>query len=199
MKLDLASPREAATVLRATLAAVVAERVAELVAINNAAVLGPVGPVGSSDAAAIARHFSVNVATAAVFANAIVDAFQTVECPKTFVNISSGAAERVYAGWSLYCASKAALEALVRSMALEQAALEHPIRAININPGVMDTAMQAEVRAASVAEFPSLDRFVRLHAEGGLADPFAVAAEIAHLIASRPEPGLTYAIQRQAR
>ena len=36
----------------------------------------------------------------------------------------------------------------------------HPITPINIDPGVMDTDMQAIIRASSVAGFPVWDRFI---------------------------------------
>ncbi len=147
----------------------------EVVAINNAAVLAPVGPVERSSPDEIARHLDVNVASSILFARAYVAAFQEHDCPKTFVNVSSGAASKGYAGWSLYCASKAALENYVRAVALEQAARPRPIRAISINPGVMDTAMQAAVRGSSIEDFPELERFLGLHREGRLSPPSLVA------------------------
>jgi benzil reductase ((S)-benzoin forming) len=154
--------------------------------------LGPVGPVQKASPQQIANHFDVNLVSAVLFARAYLQAFQDLGCPKTFVNISSGASVRPYAGWSMYSASKAAVEAFVRSVALEQAVQTHPIRAISINPGVMDTAMQATVRSASVADFPSLGRFVRLRQEGHLASPAAVASQIADIVSSRPVPGGIY-------
>ena len=142
-----------------------------------------------SSPAAIASHFDTNVLSAVLFARAFVDAFQAHGCPKTFANITSGAASHEYAGWSLYCASKSALSSFVRAVALEQSARPHPISAINVNPGVMDTAMQAEVRSATREEFPAVDRYLALKRDGRLASPRSVAIEIADLVASRPEPG----------
>ncbi len=189
---DLADIRAAAAAFASALPPLAATHCAEVVAIGNAAVLGPVGPVEHASPAGIAAHVDTNVTSAILFARAFVDAFQGHACPKTFVNISSGAAEKGYAGWSPYCASKAAMENFVRSLALEQAAREHPIRAISVNPGVMDTDMQAQVRESSVADFPEVARFLRLQAEGRLAQPSAVADSIAEIVASRPEAGGVY-------
>jgi NAD(P)-dependent dehydrogenase (short-subunit alcohol dehydrogenase family) len=99
---------------------------------------------------------------------------------------------KAYAGWSLYCASKAAMEQFVRAVALEQSVQPNPILAVSINPGVMDTAMQAAVRGSAIDDFPSLERFVRLHAEGRLGRPRDIARRIAAIVASRPEPGGVY-------
>lgn len=194
VRLDLSEPQDAAKLFGEALESLAVLDAPEVVAINNAAVLAPVGPVERSSPAEIAAHLDVNVLSSILFARAFVAAFQEHDCPKTFVNISSGAATKGYAGWSLYCAGKAALENYVRAVALEQAARAHPIRAISVNPGVMDTAMQAAVRGSSVGDFPALERFLRLHREGRLASPSLVASRIAEIVRSRPEPGGVYSV-----
>lgn len=161
----------------------------EVVAFNNAAVLGPVGPVDGLAPEEIAMHVRTNILAAILFTRCVIRAFQHWGCPKTFVNISSGAAWKGSAGWSLYCASKAAMENFVRAVALEQSSRPHPIRAISVNPGVMDTGMQAGIRGTRSEDFPARERYVRLMEDGRLASPAVVAGEIADLVASRPEPG----------
>jgi benzil reductase ((S)-benzoin forming) len=193
---DLSDARNAAEAFDRTLAPLAALSISEVVAVNNAAVLGPVGAVERSSPGEIIAHIEANVASAILFARAFVGAFQDYECLKTLVNISSGAATTGLAGWSLYCASKAATENYVRAVALEQALRTYPIRAISVGPGVMDTDMQAAVRGSSVEDFPTVERFVRLHREGRLASPASVAARIAELVDSRPEPGGVYSVSR---
>jgi len=194
--LDLADTDAAAGVFDEVLSGLAAGPCDEVVAIGNAALLGPVGPIESATHEAIRAHFDVNVVSAVLFARAVVSAFEPHDCPKTFVNVSSGAAVRCHVGWSLYCTSKAALESYVRALALEQAGQPNPVRAISVNPGVMDTAMQAEVRETSLEEFPDRERYRRLQREGMLAHPQEVAEKIADLVASRPEAGVTYAFGR---
>lgn len=193
---DFAEPQFAFQMFMQVLAPMTAEQWAEVVAVSNAALLGPVGPVEQAAPSEIAAHLNVNVVSATFFACAVFAAFREHDCPKTFVNVSSGAATRGLAGWSLYCASKAAMENYVRAVALEQEARAHPFRVFSVNPGVMDTTMQAEVRSASSDVFPDVDRYVQLHEEGRLRDPKAVAAWIAELVASRPQPGQTYSAGR---
>ena len=194
---DLADARHADRVFRSTFAQVEVSDLTELVVVSNAAVLGPVGPVEQATVDQLMGHLEVNVASAMVFWRAVVDGFQETACPKTFVSVSSGAAVKGYAGWSLYCASKAALENFVRSVALEQSDRRFPIRAISVNPGVTDTAMQRQVRESSIEDFPSVERFVRLHDDDLLADPADVARQIADIVETRPEPGGVYDVRHE--
>ena len=103
------------------------------------------------------------------------------------VNVSSGAALKGYAGWSLYCASKAGMEGFIRALAAEERHQEHPFLAISVDPGVIDTEMQASIRAASVTDFPDVERFIRRKSDGGLSSPQSVADAILRIVSS---PGL---------
>ena len=64
-----------------------------------------------------------------------------------------------------------------------------------MNPGVTDTAMQRQVRESSAEDFPSVERFIRLHDEDALAQPADVAQQIADIVDSRPEPGGVYDVR----
>jgi benzil reductase ((S)-benzoin forming) len=112
----------------------------------------------------------------------LIAAFQGHECRKSIVNISSGAALKTYAGWSLYCASKAGIESFVRCTAAEQEREAHPFHLVNIGPGVIDTEMQGSIRASSAEEFPSITRFVGLKNSGSLQSPQHVASVIARIV-----------------
>jgi benzil reductase ((S)-benzoin forming) len=194
VELDMSDLERVAVVVAEALESEAARGCSEVVGISNAAVLGPVGPVTRASPAAIAKHVDTNVTGAILFARAFVSAFEHQACAKTFVNISSGAAVKGHAGWSLYCASKAAMDNFVRALALEQATSEHPVRAIGVNPGVMDTGMQAAVRQSSPKDFPEVERYIRLQRQGMLAEPRVVAQRIARIVESRPEPGDVYPV-----
>ena len=147
----------------------------EVVAVVNAVVSRRIGPLDRLAPAAIDGNLDVNITAQVLFAREVVAAFGDHACPKTLVTISSGAALNGYAGWTLYCAAKAALDSVVRALAVEQADRPHPVVAISVNPGVMDTAMQATIRAASATDFPARQRFVDLHEAGELRSPADVA------------------------
>ncbi len=195
VELDLSDVRKVTEVFTREFESLAGLDVSEVVAVSNASLLGPVGPVERSTPEDIIGHLHANVVSAILFARAFAGAFQDHTCPKTFVNISSGAASRGLAGWSLYCASKAALENYVRAVALEQEDRPHPIRAISVNPGVMDTVMQEEVRTSRPEDFPEVERYDRLHREGQLAAPSTTASRVVELVESRPRPGEVYSAQ----
>jgi NAD(P)-dependent dehydrogenase (short-subunit alcohol dehydrogenase family) len=77
--------------------------------------------------------------------------------------------------------SKAGTEAFVRSTAVEQEREAHPFHLVNVSPGVIDTEMQGSIRASSVEDFPSIDRFVGLKQSGALQTPQHVASIIARI------------------
>jgi len=196
---DLGRPADAARILAGTLVPLAEQPWDEVVAISNAAQLGPVGPLAAKPDAEILANVNVNVAGGIVFMNAVLRAFAETACSKTLVNISSGAAQRPFHGWSLYCAAKAGLERFVECVALEQDASEHPFRVVNISPGVIDTGMQAQIRGSDDQDFPDRERFVGLKEDGELQAPEAVAGIIARIVAGQPDNGGRYEVADYAR
>lgn len=197
--LDLADPVAAGERIRAVLAGIDEREIEALWVIGNAGVLDPIGPAAFKAPQAVLANLNCGFLSAVVFLNAVVARFQHLDSPKRIASISSGAADKGYAGWSLYCAAKAGLENFIRALALEQAAMAHPFVAVNILPGVVDTGMQGLIRATGVADFPSRERFVRLHEEGLLASPDEVARRICAILA-RPEleSGARYDVRSDA-
>ena len=139
--------------------------------INNAGMLQPVGPLAEQDHALIARTVSLNVAAPLVLSSAI--AAQMAGRPLRILHVSSGAARHAYQGWSIYCATKAALDQHAKAVALDD---DPDVRICAIAPGVVDTDMQTEVRALPAEQFPLRERFIKMKNEGTLT-PAAVAAE----------------------
>ena len=143
--------------------------------VNNAGTIHPVKRIGGQEPQALARSLALNLAAPLLLMNAFVRATRELACPRLVVNISSGAAKRPFEGWSAYCSAKAGLEMATRSLALEQAGEANPVRALSFAPGIVDTAMQGEIRAAAPGDFALLDQFIAFKEEGKLAAPAAVA------------------------
>mgnify|MGYP002064615560 CR=1 FL=1 len=70
-------------------------------------------------------------------------------------------------GWISYRASKAALNHFTRLLAKEEPA----ITAIAFRPGIVDTAMQAEIRETPSSRFPQVERWHQWHRTGQLRPP----------------------------
>lgn len=138
-----------------------------VVLVNNAGMLAPVGPLADQDAGAVARAVSVNVAAPLMLAAAFAAA-RTEATDRRIVHISSGAGRNAYPGWSIYCATKAALDHHARAVALDD---NHGLRICSVAPGVVDTDMQAEIRGTELDRFPLRERFDALKRDGQLATP----------------------------
>jgi benzil reductase ((S)-benzoin forming) len=142
--------------------------------INNAGMVQPIGPIEGQDAAAIASAVSLNVATPLMLASALAAAAVDAS-DRRIVHISSGAARNAYPGWSIYCATKAALDHHARAVALDA---NRALRICSLAPGVIDTDMQAEIRGSGEDQFPMRTRFEELKRNGQLSTPEQCAAQL---------------------
>ncbi len=150
----------------------------EALLVNNAGVVGPIGPAGTLEARDIARAVSLNVAAPLVLGNAFIAA--TEGAARRILHISSGAGRNGIPGWSTYCATKAALDNHARAVAGD--ALPG-LRIESLAPGVIDTDMQAEIRATTGDQFVLRERFVALKRNNELAGPAECAEKlVSHLL-----------------
>lgn len=147
-----------------------------VILINNAGTVEPIAPLGAQDAGAIARAVTLNVAAPLMLANALAT-LPTLDAnaSRRIVHVSSGAARNAYPGWSVYCATKAALDHHARAVALDA---PQGVRICSVAPGVVDTGMQETIRATSVAQFPMRERFEQLKQNGLLATPETAATQL---------------------
>ena len=152
--------------------------------INNAGVVSPVGAFDKIDAVETGKNLMVNVAAPMVLSRLFARATKSIAARRLIVNISSGAARRAIAGWSAYCAAKAALEMATRVAALEAATNDATLSICSLAPGVVDTDMQGLIRGISEKDFPDVERFRALKADNALRDAHDVAREIVALIAA---------------
>jgi len=148
----------------------------EVMLVHNAGVVEPIGAVGALDADQVTATVAVNLTAPMLLTNAFLAAVPGTATDVRILFLSSGAAQRVIGGWSVYCATKAGGEMFFAALA-EQLAGDERYTVASVNPGVMDTGMQAGIRAAS-GYFPDQDRFVGLHERGELPSPESVAQKI---------------------
>ena len=153
---------------------------ASITLINNAAVLGEIGYAGEVENEHFNFVFDVNLVAPAMLMNTFLSTYAHLSCPRTILNVSSGAAQRAVDGWAAYSASKAALDALTRTIEKEQALRGTGVRVYSISPGVVNTAMQEQIRSAGSKQFSEVEKFVALHTDTQLADPKEVAQQMLH-------------------
>jgi NAD(P)-dependent dehydrogenase (short-subunit alcohol dehydrogenase family) len=142
------------------------------VLINDAAVVGPLGPSVSVDQTEWAFTFSVNVVAAAALSFAVLPAMVERGWGR-IVNVSSAIAAHPGAmvGMNAYAASKAALEAHTINLAAELTGSGVTVNAFR--PGSVDTAMQAGIRGQDPMRIGAAlhERFARSYAEGAMITP----------------------------
>ncbi len=144
--------------------------------INNAGVLEPVGPIRQMDCDRFSRHLDTNVAGVLVGTKLALSAKNRASTLR-IVNVSSGAAVSATQGWGAYCASKAAVNMLTQVAALESAG-DSTISVLALAPGIVETAMQEQLRAMHEDQFPDVSKFVRYSEMGELSHPVDAAFAI---------------------
>ena len=155
------------------------------VLINNAGTLGRMGQANTIDWNDTNECMTLNV-TAPMRLTARF--MSTLQKSKQVFFTGSGAAQYAINGWSSYCASKAAIH-----MYAEVLAQENPTTPIHaFTPGKVDTPMQAQIRAASAADFPGVEHFREEHAEGLLVKPETVAEAVLHVIQNPGEQPVVF-------
>ena len=139
----------------------------QLLLINNAGLVSPIGPLSVQPASDISRSMQLNVTTPLVLSAHITQLLK-VDQQLRVLHVSSGAGRSAYPGWSVYCASKAALDMHAQATQLDK--LEQ-VRICSLAPGVIDTDMQAQIRDTDEALFPNKKRFEELKSTQQLSSP----------------------------
>lgn len=155
--------------------------------VHAAGTLAPIGYQGEVEHAAQAANVLLDAACPLVLGHRFLAAVRHLQMRRELVVLSSGAARTDYPGWATYGAAKAALDRWVSTVAAEQAD-RGGVRVLAVTPGVVATGMQELIRSTDERDFPRVERFRRLHAEGQLADPAEVAAALWALLDDRTAP-----------
>lgn len=153
------------------------------VVINNAGISLP-SPLESAPPEAVARQFTVNVLGLSATTQAALAALK--ESRGSVINISSAAGHKAAAGISHYGATKAAVESLTRSWAVELAPFG--VRVNAIAPGPVETAIFAKMGMSGEAVAGFKEQLKTALPLGRMAQP----EEIAHWIVALADPSVTW-------
>jgi benzil reductase ((S)-benzoin forming) len=127
----------------------------EVVLVLNAAVLEPMGAIGTLTGEEMQAAVAVNLTSPMVLTNAVVAAAGTRRA-LTVMFMSTGAALEPVAGWSVYGSTKLAGESFFAALASQPAP---NIRVVTVYPGTVDTDMWGQAIAHAKRDFPNEDRF----------------------------------------
>lgn len=184
VSVDLTDISAAEHIFESVLAEIRDLEVTSLSLINNAGRLGNIKHLENLRPEDISKSFQLNVTSAFVLSSLFIEFGKAYSCSKKILNISSGAASSAYAGWSVYCASKAAIDMLTSTIAIEQKNKENPVYSYGIRPGVVDTEMQTQIRSTNAEDFENVDKFKELKENDQLYKPEYVAQRIFDILNS---------------
>lgn len=154
----------------------------QIVLVNNAGILGEIGRISQLTTDTWNSVFQVNLLSVVQLTQKIYN--QTDKNKFTLVNISSGAANRAIPSWGAYCASKAALNMFSMNFFLEERELGYTPKVYAVAPGVIDTAMQEQIRSTEKNKFSGLENFIALKENGQLYSPIETAERLLKLLAT---------------
>ncbi len=156
----------------------------KLILINNAGVISQICRAEKLSSQAIIHDYNVNTIAAHLLISKFLKSYQHREIPRLIFNVSSGAARHPVDAWSIYCASKSAMDMMSLCMAREQEfyPLQQRVRIFSVAPGVIDTDMQTKIRNTPSDDFSSKQRFVDLKKNNELFSPEEVAEKLLYII-----------------
>ncbi|MFO1190679.1 MAG: SDR family NAD(P)-dependent oxidoreductase [Rhodoferax sp.] len=175
---DLSDPGAVALRVLAWLGAQDAAQLESATLINNAGVIGRLGPLDPAWPDDVASTMRIDLEAPLQLSAAFLTATRDWPIPKKILNISSGLGRRAMAGSALYCAAKAGMDHFSRCVALDEARQPHGVRIVSLAPGVVDTNMQTTLRAGDPALFPEHANFVALKDKGVLLSPEEAASRV---------------------
>jgi benzil reductase ((S)-benzoin forming) len=184
VQLNLSETNAIENVFSEILTSIDSSNLETIVLINNAGTLGMINRLERIEAPVIELAIQLNIVAPFILNSIFLRETKNWNCTKKIVNISSGAAIKPYYGWSVYCATKAAIDMMTKAIAIEQDTIEKGVKVIAIYPGVVDTAMQEQIRNSDSQKFIDVQRFIDFKESGSLVSTEIVGKEIFQIINS---------------
>ncbi|MDQ0253989.1 benzil reductase ((S)-benzoin forming) [Evansella vedderi] len=156
--------------------------------INNAGVLTPMKPLDRCEPGEIVMNLNVNLVAPMLLTSLFIKNTKDLPLDKRVINISSGAGKHPIYGWSCYGASKAGINLMSQTGALEQEEVQNPVKIVSFAPGIIDTQMQQQIRSSKKEDFAQVDRFIDYKNEGQLLQPETVARVVGELLTMEAFP-----------
>lgn len=157
------------------------DSVSKVLFISNAGVIQPIEWTKEVDRKALEKNYNVNFFSPMLIATELSKKTKIHNIDLHIVNISTGAAVRSIPTWAAYCSSKAAAKIFLDCLGDEE---EH-VQVEHIDPGVLNTAMQYEIRKSKIETRYGNRNFSNLKEIGGLLEPDVAAHKIINTLIGR--------------
>ncbi len=151
--------------------------------VNNAGQIEPIARIAESDPGEWQANWAVNVFGPLLLTRLAIPALRSRR--GRVINVSSGTSTAVIQGWGAYSTAKAAIDHFTRILTAE----EPEITAIVFRPGIVDTGMQATIRATGRSGMTENDyrRLACLYEQGRLVPPLLPGRAMAALALRAPK------------
>lgn len=186
---DLALGARSSARLEQWLREQVASGFASATLINNAGIIPRIGPLSEADADDLSHALRVGLEAPMQLTSAFLRATDNWAGQRKVLNISSGLGRRAMASQAGYCAAKAGMDHFTRCVALEELLKTNGAKLCSLAPGVIDTGMQEQLRAADSNLFPDQSSFINLKTSGSLSSPEEAASRVLEVL-TRADFGL---------
>ena len=150
--------------------------------INNAATIGSIVPFDKKETSDIINEYNLNLVSPTLLCRKFITSYTKQE--KLLINIGSGAANSPIPSWSIYCATKAAIDMLSQVIAEEN---HKNLRVFSVHPGIVDTNMQKTIRETKEHLFPLLSKFTAYHSKNELEKTNISAQKLYYIIQNYTE------------
>ncbi len=156
----------------------------EIILINNSGVMSEIFRLGKLKNTSIVNDYHVNIVSPSILMNNFIKKYQNYSNKRSILNVSSGAGRHAVDAWTVYCASKSALDMISETIALEQSfqPQEKQIKIHSVAPGVIDTNMQDQIREVSAEDFSNVEKFINLKNNNDLSSPEETASLLLKII-----------------
>ncbi|MBD3920067.1 SDR family NAD(P)-dependent oxidoreductase [Paenibacillus sp. PR3] len=144
--------------------------------INNAATVTPLDTIDHLSSAQLSHALHLNLMTPIMLTSALINLTNGYSIERLIVNISSGSGSYPAPGMSVYCSAKAALNMFSQCVQAEEA-IHGRLRAVSVDPGMVDTSMQAVARS-DANDHPMRGFFALAEQNSQLRSPRYVAERI---------------------
>ena len=169
------------------------KRFKEIILINNAALLRPIGRLENCNALELTKQLKVNTIAPLLINQWLLQKTQNFSGRAVSISVSSGAAVNPCPESSGYCMSKAAVPMMSRCLAEEEKNTIYKQRRFEIwdfSPGTMDTEMQELIRTEGNKNYEHIKKCVDLKSKENLKNPVLVAQRLVALL-EKPQENAT--------
>ncbi|GIP29308.1 short-chain dehydrogenase [Paenibacillus sp. J23TS9] len=159
--------------------------------INNASMLEPLKLVEDIQPEEMIANLQISLIAPMILTSVFIRKTREWSLRKKVIQITSGSGSYANPAMSVYSTAKAGLNMFTRCAGTE---LADRVEVIAVDPGMVDTSMQAAARNKEIEDFAMAAHFKQAYEAGQLQSPDEIAAHIARIIDTSMESGrvLTY-------